>query len=196
MTARARLLLRAALALAAVAAGCFETRAPEQPSQTRSAWIPPTTAAILAYDFIAMINERNVAQYRACFTDSGHTRGAFTFTPTAQAAAQFASAFAGWTRESEGEYFLNLTKEVGTDSLAVTSTVSETVSTADSVVYQGAYTIVAQHKRSSVPTTVAGQLQLVMAPEIDNPSVWVIVHWTDLTTGGPSWSVLKGAFLN
>jgi len=69
-------------------AGCglFEPREAEPPSQSGFQYLPRTLAANVLFNLQKAIEQKDVAGYIACFTDSLRSRYTFTFIPSADAA--------------------------------------------------------------------------------------------------------------
>jgi hypothetical protein len=169
----------------------FQTRQPEQPSQTTSTFLPPTSYDIVLRNLQFAVVEDNVDNYLRCFADSAVRR--YEFIPAAEARARFASIFNQWSLESERRYFQNLGSPAnGAPSLTFPNQ-SPIYTGADSVIYNLNYTLFFPHKRDGVPQVVQGNMQLYLGA--DPRRLWSIYRWQDSrTTTDSTWSYWKAVF--
>jgi hypothetical protein len=176
--------------------GLFEPRDPEPPSQSSLNYRPPTDPTIVIANLQSAIEQKNAANYLACFTDPLRTGQPYIFLPAADAQAQYGSILAEWNRDEEQSYFLNLIARSSANAFSSLSLVlkSSTVN-ADSVMYSYEYTLVFEHSDASFPKTAKGVLWFTLRP--DNSNFWAIQRWSDFTTQNAiSWSHFKGRFGN
>lgn len=174
----------------------FEPRSPEEPTDARGRFIPPTTAEIVIENFINAINERNTQHYVQCFADPTHTDIPFEFIPTQEAQRLFAGLFTEWTVRDERTYFDNVIASVpqsGAFNVILIDGRFESQSAAEAT-YIASYRLTAQHANDAYPHYVfEGTLRFEMTT--DDNSNWVISRWADLAgTDTRSWSELKGNF--
>ena len=192
------LILICYLLMMTMTSGCslFEPREPEHPSQSSSAFLPPTTPEIVIANLQSSIAQRNVQNYINCL-DSSRTRRPFTFAPSGDASAQYPTVFSSWTYTEEDDYMSNLVSKAipgGFSSLLLTQT-SLPIIYADSVIYSYDYTFTFQHTEPGFPATARGNLQFALGA--DNSNFWYIYRWTDSkTTPDITWSGFKGKFSN
>ncbi len=183
-----------------VGGGCsiFEPREPEQPSQSSSGYLPPTSAQTVITNLQNSIEQKNVQNYINCFSDPSRSARPFTFVPSADAAALFPSILNSWTFTQERDYMTNLIAKAvpnGFSGLVLTLTSPPSVS-ADSEVYSYDYLLTFQHTEAGFPSTARGSLQFAIG--VDNSTQqWSIYRWIDLkTTTDITWSSFKGRFSN
>ena len=173
----------------------LDTREPEQPSQSSDDFLPPTTPESVISNLENSIAQKNIQNYIHCFADPSRTAHAFTFVPSAEAAAQYPSVLNLWTYAEEQSYMSNLISMAmpgGFSSLLLTPRSS--VISADSVVYSYDYLLTFQHTQSGFPASARGNLQFTIG--VDN-SNWSIFRWSDFkTTTDITWSSFKGNFSN
>ncbi len=176
--------------------GLFGPRDPEPPSQSSLNFNPPTEPSIVIANLQSAIEQKNAANYVACFSDLSKGQPAFVFTPASDAAAQYTSAFENWTLADEQSYFQNLIARSAAQAFSSLSlTPKGTTVTADSVVYGYDYTLVFQHNDPSFPTTARGTLQFTL--RVSQSNFWMIQRWVDFkTTDDIAWSHFKGKFSN
>ena len=174
----------------------FEPREPEQPSQSSSAFLPPTTPEIVIANLQGSIAQRNVQDYISCL-DSSRLQHPFSFTPSGDANAQYPSVFSSWTYAEEDDYMSNLISKAmpgGFSSLLLTQT-SQPIVYADSVIYSYDYTFTFQHTEPGFPATARGNLHFAIG--VNSSNFWSIYRWTDSkTTPDITWSSFKGKFSN
>lgn len=176
--------------------GLFDPRDPEDPTQTGLNYRPPTDHPIVITNLQAAVEQKNLANYVSCFSDPAKGGRIFVFIPSADAAAQYASALANWTLEAEGGYFQNMIARSSPNafvSLLLTQKGAEV--SADSVVYNIDYVLTFEHLEEGFPKTARGNLQFTITR--DPANFWAISRWADYkTTDDATWSLFKGKFSN
>ncbi len=179
-------------------AGCglFEPRDPENPAASRLDFLPPTEPSIVIDNLQSAIDQKNIANYTACFSDPASGGRTFVFIPSAEASAQYGLAFASWGIAQEQAYFQNLIARSATNAYAgLLLTQKSQLVTADSVIYSYDYTFTFEHSEAGFPRTAQGNLQFALAPDPANR--WSIYRWIDFKTGTDiTWSMFKGKFSN
>lgn len=194
--------LRTAIALLLplmVLEGCslFEPRDPEQPSQSSSDFLPPTTPEIVITNLQSSIAQKKIQNYVSCFSNPSVSGRVYTFVPSGDAAALFPGVLNSWTYTEEQVYMTNLIAKAvpnGFSDLALTSPSTEVY--ADSVIYSSDYVLTFQHTEAGFPSTARGHLQFAIG--VDNSTQqWSIYRWLDFkTTPDITWSSFKGRFSN
>ena len=186
----------ACLPFSSLGCGLFEPRTPEPPSQSSLNFRPPTDPAIVIANLQSAIDQKNVANYVRCFADPATMRRRFVFTPSAEANAQYGSAFSNWDVTEEQAYFQNLTARSSPTAFSnLLLTPKSSVVTADSVIYSYDYIFTFEHSDPGFPKTARGNLQFSLAT--DNSNFWMIYQWSDFKTGEDiTWSMFKGKFSN
>jgi hypothetical protein len=169
----------------------FQTREPEQPSQTTSTFIPPTSYDLVLRNLQFAVSEYNVDNYMRCFVDSAYRR--YEFIPAPEARARFANIFNTWSLESERRYFQNLgAPSIGAPSLTFPSQ-APIYTGSDSVIYNLNYTLYFPHRKAGIPQVVQGNMQLYLG--VDPRRLWSIYRWQDSrTTTDSTWSYWKAVF--
>jgi hypothetical protein len=180
-------------------AGCglFEPREAEPPSQSGFQYLPRTLAANVLFNLQKAIEQKDVAGYIACFTDSLRSRYTFTFIPSADAAEIYGAILRNWTYQQEQDYFQNLVAKrrqpVGISRLDLVPKDS-VVSGNDMRTYSFDYVFTFEHTEPGFTQSAAGTLQFTL---VNDNSEWTISRWVDLkTTPGLTWSSFKGKFSN
>ena len=176
--------------------GLFEPREPEEPSQSSLNFRPPTEPSIVISNLQSAIEQKNVANYAACFSDVSRGAQPFAFIPSADAAAAFGGTLADWTLQEEEAYFQNMVSRSAQQAFAtVTLSLTSTTVTSDSVVSAYEYVLVFEHNDAGFPTRARGSLQFTLHEDASN--FWAIQRWVDFkTTTEISWSHFKGKFSN
>jgi hypothetical protein len=186
------------LALLAFLLGCgiFEPREPEEPTQSGLNFIPPTDPEIVITNLQAAVDQKNIANYMSCFTDPQRQNHPFVFFPSAEGSAQYGAVLNNWSRLKEEEYFTNLIAQSPENAFSnLLLSLTSSVVTADSVVYEFDYSLTFQHADPGFPQTGRGRLQFTIG--VDNSNFWTIHRWIDYkTTDDPTWSLFKGKFSN
>ena len=172
----------------------FDTRTPDSPAEPSANFKPPTEPSDVFSNMVNAFADKNALNYRRSFADSSTAGRSFVFEPTSQALSKY-GVFLGWDRQSEEQYFSNITVQLQplmTPSLQF-NFVTQSVST-DSAFFEGSYQLGVPHTRSSVPQTALGQAHFYLIK--DNVQNWVIWCWVDLANqqGDFSWSDVKGEF--
>lgn len=177
--------------------GLFETREPEQPSQSSCFSQPPTRPLIVIGNLENAIAQKCPDNYTACFSPANGERR-FIFVPSPEAREQYAALFSDWTTSDEQAYFRNLVAKGTTNgfsNLFLVKPPRDSVITADSVLYNFDYTLTFEHTEPGFPITARGNLQFTLTPDASN--FWAISRWSDFkTTTDISWSLFKGKFGN
>ena len=189
----------AVLLSTSILGGCslFEPRDPEQPSQSSSNFIPPTTPELVITNLENSIAQKDIQNYASCFADSSRSGRSYTFIPSADAAALFPSVLNSWTYIEERTYFTNLIGRAVPNGFAnVSFTLPTTQVFADSMLYSADYLLTFQHTDAGFPSTARGHLQFAIG--VDNATqLWSIYRWVDFkTTEDITWSSFKGRFSN
>ncbi|MCC6395574.1 MAG: hypothetical protein IT282_01035 [Bacteroidetes bacterium] len=176
--------------------GLFEPREPEEPSQSSLNFRPPTEPSIVISNLQSAIEQKNVANYIACFSDISRGAQPFAFIPSADAAAAYGGILLDWTLQEEQAYFQNMIAQSAQQAFAtVTLNLTSTTVTSDSVVSAYDYVLVFEHNDAGFPTTARGSLQFTLHEDASN--FWAIQRWVDFkTTTEISWSHFKGKFSN
>ncbi len=173
----------------------FSTREPEQPSQSNCFGQPPTRPLITVNNLESAIVQKCPDNYGSVFSPSAGARP-FVFVPSTEGQEQYAAVFGSWSAEDELSYFRNLVAKARTNgfsSLFLAPT--DSLITADSVVYSFDYTLTFEHTEPGFPYTARGNMQLTLAPDATN--FWMLVRWSDFkTTADITWSLFKGKFGN
>ncbi|HLE30980.1 MAG TPA: hypothetical protein VJB38_00080 [Bacteroidota bacterium] len=172
----------------------FDTRTPDDPGEQSANYKPPTEASDVFVNMANAFSDKNALNYKKSFSDSATAARTFVFEPTSQALSNY-GVFLDWGRESEAQYFNNITVQLqpSTISSLQFNFTSQSVST-DSAFFEGTYLLTVPHTRSQVPQTAIGQVQFYLIK--DNVQNWVIWRWVDLVNqqGDFSWSDVKGEF--
>ncbi|MCZ6777301.1 MAG: hypothetical protein O7D34_12755 [Ignavibacteria bacterium] len=174
----------------------FETREPEEPSQTSFNYVPATVPSIVLSNLQNAIAQKSIENYISNFSDSAVTNRRFTFMGSPEASVQYPN-IRSWSYTDEREYFQNLIANAianGFSSLLLTATDSSI--TADEANYDFDYIFTFEHTDPGFPTNTArGHLQFIMAT--DQSGIWTIYQWSDSkTTEDITWSSFKGKFGN
>lgn len=183
------------LSLMIIGCDIFTTREPENPIQSRTTWIPPTTVDILVENLKSSLSEKSSENYLKCFVDSTLTGKSFSFIPATESYATYSSLFSNWNLQNERIYFENLKskiKEGGTITLSIFNEDRGTIQ-GDSVNYSADYLLVAEHSVESIPKEFQGHLQFTLLRNLKGE--WSILSWKDSKkTDFLTWSDLKGRF--
>lgn len=184
------------IAMSFAACDLFETREAEQPNQSGSTFIPPTSADLVLTNLRTAITERNTNNYLRCFVDTLHSSRQFVFHPTSSALSRYPALFSRWNLQSERAYFESIRALMSKDDASSLSFQgSFQLIASDSAVYNADYQLTFQHHVSGIPETVYGNVQFLFGT--DRNKTWSIIDWIDTNNGAPtSWSELKGRFGN
>ncbi len=186
--------------LSCITCNLFETRDPEEPSESSFNYVPATVPSIVLSNLQNAIAQKSIENYMSNFSDSAVTNRRFTFTPSPEASAQYQNILRNWSYTDEREYFEELIANGvtnGFSSLLLTATDSSI--TADEANYDFDYIFTFEHTDPGFPTNTArGHLQFIMAT--DQSGIWTIYQWSDFetfeTTADITWSSFKGKFGN
>jgi hypothetical protein len=192
-----RLAVPAVLLLLAVGAcGLFEPREAEQPTESGLNFVPPTDPGIVISNLQAAIDQKNAANYIACFSDVARQGRPFVFIPSAEAIAQYAAVLADWDLAKEEAYFQNLIARSPTTAFSsLVLTLQSSIVSADSVLYEFDYIFSFGHNEQGFPQTARGRLQFTLG--VDASTFWSIHRWIDFkSTEDATWSLFKGKFGN
>ncbi|MER3525398.1 MAG: hypothetical protein C4326_15495 [Ignavibacteria bacterium] len=200
MNARTSSLVRiAVVAASALLAACnvFEPREAEPPSQSGFQYLPRTFAANVIRNLQNAIEQKDVAGYTACITDSTRSHYTFTFVPSADAADLYGTVLRNWNFQQEQAYFQNLVAKrrqpFGVSRLDLVSQDS-VVSGNDMRTYSFEYTFTFEHTEPGFTDVARGTVQFTL---VNDNSQWTISRWVDLkTTPSLTWSSFKGKFSN
>lgn len=196
--AAGRSALAAVVVILAGAGGCglFETRTPENPTAPSGGFTSATEPLTVITNLQLAVEQRDVPNYVLCFSDGATGVPAFTFVPSSEGAAQYASLFQSWTITSEQEYFQNLTVRVkSTSTSGLVLTQKSQFFSSDSAQLEYDYILTFEHTDPSFPTIARGNLRFTLGRNGNN--IWSIYRWTDFkTTNDTTWSVFKGKFSN
>ena len=187
-----------AIPLLLVIAGCgvFETRDPEQPSQTGSNFQPPIEPGIVFANMANAFRDMNAVNYIRSFADSSTVARTYSFEATSQARLRYGAVFASWTRQSEQQFFENTKSKLqsgSTPTLEFLSLMAQSVQS-DSAQYEATYRLSIPHTQSNLSQVARGRSIYYMVA--DKSHNWVIWRWVDiaLTQSDFTWSDFKGAF--
>ncbi|TAE23540.1 MAG: hypothetical protein EAZ92_14460 [Candidatus Kapaibacterium sp.] len=179
----------------------FTTRTPEPPDTRRSSFQPPTSSQVVISNIQAAIREKNIENYIQSFVagDSGTAQQRFSFEPSAEAAARFASVFIGWNVVKERQSFTAFTAKIpaaAAPTILLSNDRFELMSP-DSVVFVADYVLRPNAPQSGIGTEFAGRMRISIVSFANG--FWAIRRWTDQAlpqSQSASWSVLKAQFAN
>ncbi len=188
------------MTVALMAVSCH-TRTPEDPTGSRSSFTPPTSPDIVLDNFRNAVIEKNTENFMLCLADpTSRSRYPYSFEPSAEVRARFATLFTRWSLQSERQAFLSMLARLTQDdrpSLEFTNA-SVAFSSPDSTVYVTDYTLRVNHGLSSLPTTLNGTMALTITPETTGQ--WSISSWRDAKrtsdTVESTWSLIKAQLSN
>ncbi|MCI0449071.1 MAG: hypothetical protein L0Y79_04695 [Chlorobi bacterium] len=173
--------------------GIFDTRDPEEPSNIRSTFVPPTTPEIVIDNLSFSILEKNSENYIKCISASN-----FQYVPDSKSQLLYGQIFQNWDPLAEKRYMDNLISQTNTNASSVLFLDNETITqiTADSASYQADYIIVYQHNRVNLPKSATGNLLLTL--NSDENYLYSITRWQDFRQNDTdfTWSELKANFSN
>jgi hypothetical protein len=177
--------------------GCdiFDTREAEQPSSPKSTFIQPVEPSDVIINLKSALQDLNVENYLACFTDSAFSNREYRFSPSSVALSQFPVMLAGWGKAEEREYFLNLKNKIDEQQPVTLEFDKELFGSpqGDSIVFSASYLLDVPHSDPDIPTIFSGDLSFSMVR--DSRNYWSIYYWRDSKSGElQSWSELKGRF--
>ena len=131
----------------------FTTREPENPVQSRTIWVPPTTADILISNLKNSLNEKSTENYLKCFVDSVISGKSFVFIPSTESFSIYPNLFINWRIKNEKNYFENLKSKLHESTGITLSLFNETKGTiiSDSMTYSADYILIANHNLEGFP---------------------------------------------
>ena len=186
-------------------AGCnlFSTRTPETPINKKSSYVPPTSSDIVIKNLQASIAEKNVDDYISCLSEFSDISGSskFTFKPTSDVFAAYASIFQNWNLDAERKYFNTMINRIPNDIVPDLKLFNQqTIALQpDSVMYAFDYILNVQHSLEGAPKIVSGTMQLTIILK-QATGLWSISTWIDTKSSNDtipySWSWLKVKFFN
>jgi hypothetical protein len=176
--------------------GLFEPRDPEAPTESGLNFVPPTDPAIVISNLQAAVDQKNVANYVACFSNVARQGRPFIYIPSAEAVAQYGAVLADWDLAKEEAYFQNLIARSPTSAFSsLVLTLQSAIVSADSVLYEYDYIFSFSHNEQGFPQTARGRLQFTLS--VDATTFWSIHRWIDFkSTEDATWSLFKGKFGN
>jgi hypothetical protein len=173
----------------------FDTREPEDPTQTSSRNRPPDLPEIVMANLTIAVEEKNIANYADCFANPATSSHEFVFTPTGDALTQYPGVLDHWTYEDERNYFQNLITKTGMNRISQLSlTPRDSILSSDSVIYTFDYFLFFDHTEPGFERTAQGSAQFTIGKNSNNK--WAIYRWIDFrtVTTGITWSYFKGKF--
>ena len=174
----------------------FDTRDPEQPSQSGSDFIPPTLVSDVVSNLKNAIAQKNIKNYLRSFTDSSVSGKPFTFTPSSTGSTSYPGVFGDWNLTREESHFRDLVSH----KLSATSYSNLLLSgeaynpQGDSTVYTASYIFSFDHNDPGFRNVARGRLQFTL--KRNSSSFWEITDWTDYQEIDTviTWSHFKGRF--
>ena len=174
----------------------FTTRDPESPTEPSSSFVPPVLDSIVFENLVNSVRELNTENYLRSFADSSTSGQSFRFEPTTQATSRYGGVFLGWTRQSEGRYFMAMKSKIVSGGTAILEFPTRTLQSRQvkSSQYNATYLLTAQHTQTNIAKQVRGQSQFYLIT--DQSGNWVIWRWVDIaqSSSDSAWSDLKGGF--
>lgn len=188
--------LSGTLLLSAHGCGIFEPRTPQDPTQPSLDFQPPTDPLTVISNFQSAIAQKSVPNYVQCLSDPATAPRAFSFIPSSEGTAVYASLFRNWTIAEEQAYFQNLSNRTTPTSVSSLVLTQKNMSLSpDSAVLEYDYVLTFEHTVAGFPTRASGDAQFVLLRSTSN--IWTICRWSDFkTTSDVSWSLFKGKFSN
>ncbi len=183
--------------------GCdlFSTRTPENPSESKTFFLPPTEPAILVQNFESAVKNKNLENYLKCFTSNTDDVTSYRFFPSQSATTSFGSLFILWGTEQERRFFNSLSALITKETLPILFWTDRKaiIENPDSAVFESDYTLNINFSDSNIPSDYNGKIRLVMIS--DNNGLWSISKWYDYNLGSTdtianSWSILKAKLYN
>ncbi len=178
----------------------FSTRQPEKPDAGSSSFKPPTDAYIVIYNLTNAIVEKNIDNYRKCFSDLDSVDLGFHFIPSSEAIATYSGTFAKWDINAEVSAFTSMISRLNeeTNPVIILPPYTDVPYGPDSVLYAADYKIEISHSILDIPTSYSGTLQMTIIK--DNTGLFSISTWYDIDPPAEdstkSWSILKALFYN
>lgn len=173
--------------------GIFETRNPQNPTNTRSNYVPPTTPAYVLTNLASSISDKNSANYMKCLYN-----GLYQYIPDSKSQAIYGVIFSNWNINSEKYYLDNLiaqSDQNASSNLFLSGTSISQLSS-DSAIASSDYIIVFQHNRANIPKSAIGNFRMTI--KTDANSYFYISKWEDFRNNDSdfTWSELKANFSN
>jgi len=190
------LLTMAASAILSTGCGLFEPRPAEDPAGTSGQYPPATEARIVITNLQHAVEQKSVQNYVQCFSDPFSGPRPYSFLPSSEGSAQYASVFRSWTTAEEQAYFQNLAARTSpTSASGLVLTERSFFSSGDSALAEYDYQLTFEHTDAAFPKSARGNLQFALAR--NSNTIWSIYRWSDFkTTADATWSLFKGKFSN
>ena len=173
--------------------GIFDTRSPQQPTNTRSTYVPPTSPSDVISNLTFSIEEKNTDNYIRNLSTS-----VYTYVPDSKSQSQYFQTFQNWNVNSERSYFNNILAQMdpNASSNLFLSLLNTTLISSDSAVTTADYIVVFQHNRTNIPKSAVGNFRLIM--KADQNNLFYITKWEDFRKNDTdfTWSELKANFSN
>jgi len=173
--------------------GIFDTRSPQQPTNTRSTYVPPSSPGDVISNLSFSIEEKNSNNYVRNLSTS-----AYTYVPDSKSQSQYFQTFQNWNINSEKSYFDNILAQMdpNASSNLFLSLLNTTLISSDSAVTTADYIVVFQHNRNNIPKSAVGNFRLIM--KADQNNLFYITKWEDFRKNDTdfTWSELKANFSN
>jgi hypothetical protein len=180
---------------AIIIAGCglFDTRTPEDPVNSRSTFLPPTSPDAVLSNLTYSISQKNSNNYDKCISDLN-----FIYTPDSKSALTYGSIFQYWNKNSEMLYYQNLIAQTNTtaSSNLFISNKEINLIASDSAIVTADYIVVYQHNKANLPKSSTGNVKLTITADESNN--FYIKKWEDYRKNDTdfTWSELKANFSN
>jgi hypothetical protein len=178
---------------ASLFSGCdiFNTREPEKPDQPATNAKTATDPQQLIDNFTASIQQLDLDNYMACFSDSLVSGKNFDYVPSSEASLLYPSLSGNWDLRSEKQYFTNMKAKLATDAQITISFSNSFLSPlGDSATYIATYFLNVPHT-DSFSKIFQGDIKLKLFR--DTRLIWRIYYWQDSKNGNnANWSELKG----
>jgi hypothetical protein len=169
----------------------FQSREPENPSETKSSYRVPVEPTDVIENLKNSFKDKNSYDYKKNFSSgSPLVDRDFYFIPSSNVATSFP---ADWNISQEFQYFNNMVIRVPNEiPIQLSFTNEEYDLQADSAIYAAEYSI-SVPVQNAAPVLYEGNLRFIMVT--DRNSAWVIYYWSDIAKQGfKSWSELKIEF--
>jgi hypothetical protein len=172
----------------------FKTRDPQEPSQAKSNFLPPTSPDMVLDNLKNSISEKNSINYIQCLANKPN--GSFIFIPPPDVQNKYLSVFSNWDLDYEKSYFENLKSHIQSNAKSdLGLTGNYTLTQTDSVIYNADYVLFVPHDLPSIPQVIKGNLQFSISRDKNNN--WAITKWIDNRTSSQfCWSELKAQLSN
>jgi hypothetical protein len=187
------ILIPLVVSLALQSCDLFQTREPEPPTQSNSGFKQPVTSDIVLENLRVSVADANADNYVRCFSDTSVSTRGFTFNASSEVLASFGSLFNTWSIAEEQVYFRNLGLPQNAAPSLSFSNERQLITSSDSVIYSMDYLLFYPHRRSGIPLSVQGRMQLHIGT--DRQGRWSIYRWQDFkSTTDSTWSYWKAIF--